>query len=136
MEHSFKITGAAALVVATLSIGAAQAQGLHDGPWTLDATAAGRFDSNQRYQFPPIHLTFTVTNGVVAGSIERPQSYVRQVTNGYDSEALPLTGTLGDDDKVVLKWDDHVATGTAGRHGFEVSWWDECGERVANGRPE
>ncbi len=135
MKPGLMMGSAAALAVAVLSIGNPRAQGAYDGPWKFDATGAGRFDANQRYQCAPIHLTFTVTNGVVAGSIEPRDGYVTQVTNGYDNDALPLTGTIGDDGKVVLKWGDRVATGTAGRHGFEVSWQDDCGERVANGRP-
>jgi hypothetical protein len=135
MQFLLKISAALSITLGLMTVPAV-AQGPFDGHWTFDATGAGHFDANQRYQCPPIHLNLMVTNGAISGSIEPHDGYVQQVTDGTDSSAIPITGTIGDDGKVVMKWADQVATGTAGKHGLEVSWNDECGQRIGDARPE
>ena len=136
MNTQLKLAVAASLAFAGLSLGTAHAAGPFDGHWGLDATGAGRFNQNQQYQCPPVHLDVIVTNGVISGSIEPHEGYVQQVSNGYDSDAWPITGTIGNNGEITMRWHNRVATGMARRHGLEVTWEGACGERVMDGRPE
>jgi hypothetical protein len=136
MNPHVKLGIAAALATAGLAIGTAHAEGPFDGHWRFDATGAGYFDANQRHQCAPIDLNLVVTDGIISGSVEPHEGYVQQVTNGSSSDAWPLTGKIDSDGHVTIKWNNVVATGTAGRHGFEVNWQDECGQRVGDARPD
>lgn len=134
---SLTISFAAALALTTLSLGTAYANGPFDGQWLFDATASGRFDANQRHQCPPIHLTLTIANSQISGSIEANANYYGgQEGDGFDGNATPVTGAIDNDGHVTIKWGDRVATGMATRRGMEVSWEGDCGERVANAHPD
>ena len=135
MKPGPTISFAFALALTTLSLGTAYADGPYDGTWSFDATASGRVQSTGRNQCLPIHLTLTITNGQISGSIETTANN-GQVSDGFDSNATPVTGTIDRDGHVTMKWGDRVATGTATRRGMEVSWDGDCGERVADGHPE
>jgi len=126
----FAVLSAAAFLFA---MPAAFADGDYNGTWVVDVPAAGYIQYSGEYRCPALRFPLQISDGRVAGTLERVPSDDPGVTveAGSGQASAPVTGSIGADGTVTASWLNYHANGQLGANEGTVTIDGECGPRNA-----
>jgi hypothetical protein len=100
--------------------------------WMINVPGAGSLSSEDKFQCPPAHITLEEKDGKVAGTLER--IYGNQVVDGYDRNAMPITGSIDNSGNVTTLWEGVPGSGHAAHGHLVISFQSkDCGTRTGVG---
>lgn len=114
----------AALMVPPLPVKAAQ----FDGTWVVDFPPVTV--SQKRSGCMEMRVVAVVKENQISATLERDSLNPREVKNGTEPEAEPLTGTVAADGTFTARWENFSISGKLSSGGGDAQVQSSCGPRT------
>jgi hypothetical protein len=129
-SHGLSICSTVLALFAVAAV-SAHAEGKFDGTWFVDVPASLPTAGTSESTCPALRFPIQVSGNWVGGSLERIPGSANRVGPGYDSKAVPVTGSVKPDGTINARWRGYKAAGMLQGDTGTITIQGSCGPREA-----